>query len=241
MGSELKAVRVKVLPQVGLASAYCFFFVLRLSFLSSSLWKVPATLMVLNKWAVVNKSAPPAAGLRPLARSVLSHPKLIPAAYKPPFVIRPFIKDYHVSALQHIENRGMRRSELLIERSRFPRQNRTLVVQTDGSLNEREVEFAIPPMVILFHDRLAAHRQRQLALAKIGQLSPRHSWELPVKQSSSEQDGEEGLAQHEDESDDEPPRLCCNVLEFPYCVPSRLRQRRRVEDPLSSKNATQKS
>jgi len=188
--------------------------------------------MVLHKWAVVNKSAPPTAGLRPLVKSVLQHPKLTPAAYKPPFVIRPFLKDYHLSALQHIENQGMQRSELLIERSRFPRMNKTLVVQTDGSLNEREVEYAVPPLVILFHDRLTAHRQRQLALAKIGQLKPRHGWEA----SSSEgvEDGEADIGSDEGE----PSRLRCNALEFPYCVPSRLRVRSCVEDPLSSKNVT---
>lgn len=175
--------------------------------------------MVLNKWAVVTKSAPPAAGLRPLGRAISANPKLRPADYKVPYVLRGFIKDRHVSEMQHIENRGMYREELAIERARFPRMHKTLVVQTDGSLNEREFEFAVPPVVTLFQDRLSAHRQRQMALAKIGKLRRAKSWE-------TEEAGKESL------------NPVCNALAFPYCVPKRMLVRPRVIDPLSAKSAT---
>ncbi|KAK7201612.1 hypothetical protein NESM_000225800 [Novymonas esmeraldas] len=173
--------------------------------------------MVLNKWAVVTKSAPPAAGLRPLARVVSANPKLRPAGYKIPYVLRTFIKDRHLSEMQHLENRGMYREELAIERSRFPRLHKTLTIQTDGSLNEREFEFAVPPVVTLFQDRLAAHRQRQVALAKIGKLKRSKSWESPVH-------GKESL------------NPVCNALVFPYCVPKKMLVRPRVVDPLSAKS-----
>ncbi|KAG5490781.1 hypothetical protein JKF63_00903 [Porcisia hertigi] len=173
--------------------------------------------MVLNKWAVVTKSAPPPAGLRPLARLVSPNPKLRPTDYKIPYVLRTFIKDRHLSEVQHIENRGMYREELAIERSRFPRMDKTLIIQTDGSLNEREFEFAVPPVVALFQDRLSAYRQRQVALAKIGKLKRIKSWETPIR-------GKESL------------NPVCNALVFPYCVPKKMLVRPRAVDPLSAKS-----
>ncbi|KAL7695647.1 hypothetical protein NQL31_002491 [Lotmaria passim] len=176
--------------------------------------------MVLNKWAVVTKSAPPSAGLRPLGRIISANPKLRPTDYKVPYVLRSFIKDRHLSEMQHIENRGMYREELAIERARFPRMHKTLTIQTDGSLNEREFEFAVPPVVALFQDRLSAHRQRQVALAKIGKLKRAKSWEAAVK-------GKESL------------NPVCNALVFPYCVPKKMLVRPRVVDPLSAKSMTE--
>lgn len=172
---------------------------------------------MLNKWAVVTKGAPPAAGLRPLARIVSANPKLRPADYKVPYVLRPFIKERHLSEMQHVENRGMYREELAIERSRFPRMHKTLTVHTDGSLNEREFEFAVPPVVTLFQDRLASHRQRQVALAKIGKLRRAKSWETPPQGK-------------------EPLNPVCNALVFPYCVPKKMLVRPRIVDPLSAKS-----
>eukprot|EP00796_Vickermania_ingenoplastis_P006693 gene6693-4791_t len=193
--------------------------------------------MVLNKWAVVNKSAPPPAGLRPLARTVLHHPKLIPAGYKTPFVMRPFIQDRHTSELQHIENRGLYREELSIERSRFPRMNKTFVIQTDGSINQHEMEFVLPPVVLLFHDRLSAFRQRQMALAKIGQLKAEHSWvprEITADQGpEAEDDLSLSLGNTSDDCERGP---LCNAMEFPYCVPRSLRPRACATDPLSAKS-----
>lgn len=181
-----------------------------------------AVRMVLNKWAVVNKSAPPAAGLRPLEKLIPSHPKLKPDDYKIPYVLRTFVKDRHTSEVQHLENRGMYREELGIERSRFPRQHKTLTIQTDGSLNEREFEFAVPPIVTLFQDRLSAHRQRQLALAKIGKLRKEKTWETKIT-------GRKSL------------NPVCNATVFPYCVPKRMLVRPPVADPLSSKTTTERA
>lgn len=176
--------------------------------------------MVLHKWAVVNKSAPPPAGLRPLQRTIPNHPRLRPQDYKTPYVLRSFIKDRHTSEVQHLENRGMLREELSIERSRFPRFHKALTIQTDGSLNEREFEFAVPPIVALFQDRLSAHRQRQLALAKIGKLRKEKSWERKVPRRES-------------------LNPVCNATVFPYCVPRKMTVRPPVADPLSSKSSTE--
>ncbi|ESL06122.1 hypothetical protein TRSC58_06209 [Trypanosoma rangeli SC58] len=173
--------------------------------------------MVLHKWAVVSKSAPPPPGLRPLARVIPLHPRLLPADYKIPYVLRAFIKDRHTSDMQHLENRGMFAEELAIERARFPRLHKTLTIQTDGSLNEREFEFVVPPVVTLFRDRLSAHRQRQLELAKIGKLRKERSWETTMV-------GEES------------PNPMCNALVFPYCVPKIMLKRPRLDDPLSAKS-----
>ncbi|KAG8342829.1 hypothetical protein ERJ75_000045100 [Trypanosoma vivax] len=178
--------------------------------------------MVLHKWAVVSRSAPPPKGLRPVARLIPTHPRLRPADYKIPYVLRTFIKDRHVSDMQHLENRGMFSEELSIERSRFPRLCSTFVIQTDGSLNEREFEFAVPPIVTLFHDRLSIYRQRQLELAKIGKTQREKSWETRLK-------GEEAS------------NPICNALTFPYCVPKKLLRRPRVEDPLSPKSSTRRT
>ncbi|EAN92978.1 hypothetical protein C3747_19g32 [Trypanosoma cruzi] len=173
--------------------------------------------MVLHKWAVVSKSAPPPPGLRPVARVIPSHPRLRPADYKIPYVLRTFIKDRYTSDMQHIENRGMFAEELAIERSRFPRFHKTLTIQTDGSINEREFEFVVPPVVTLFYDRLSAHRQRQLELAKIGKLRKERSWETKTV-------GEESS------------NPVCNALVFPYCVPKMMWKRPRLADPLSAKS-----
>ncbi|CCW70036.1 unnamed protein product [Phytomonas sp. Hart1] len=172
--------------------------------------------MVLHKWAVVNKSAPPPAGLRPLARYIPSHPKLRPVDYKIPYVLRPFIKDLHASEVQHLENRGMYREELVIERSRFPRLYKTLTIQTDGSLNEREFEFVVPPLVTLFQDRFSVYRQQQLALTTIGNLKRKKSWETKLA----------GKA---------PLNSVCNAILFPYCVPKKMLMRPPLVNPLSSK------
>ncbi|KEG13055.1 hypothetical protein DQ04_01241100 [Trypanosoma grayi] len=110
--------------------------------------------------------------------------------------------------------------EICIERSRFPRFHKTLTIQTDGSLNEREFEFAVPPLMVLFHDRLSAHRQRQLELAKIGKLRKERSWETKVV-------GEESL------------NPVCNTLVFPYCVPKTMLKRPRLTDPLSARSVVQ--
>nr|CCC93967.1 conserved hypothetical protein [Trypanosoma congolense IL3000] len=175
--------------------------------------------MVLHKWAVVNRSAPPPPGLRPVPRMIPTHPRLRPADYKIPYVLRTFIKDRHTSDMQHLENRGMFSEELSIERSRFPRLHSTFTIQTDGALSEREFEFAVPPIVTLFQDRLSAHRQRQLELSKIGKLHKERSWE-------TKQRGEDSAGS------------VCNALTFPYCVPKNMLRRSKIVDPLNAKSFT---
>lgn len=175
--------------------------------------------MVLHKWAAVSKSAPPPAGLRPLAKVMHPNPKLRPDDYKIPYVLRTFIKDRHTSEVQHLENRGMYREELAIERSRFPRLSKALAVQTDGSLNEKEFEFALPPVMIIFQDRLSAHRQRQVALAKMGRLNKEHSWTTNIKAKPS-------------------MNTVCNALAYPYCIPKKYMLRPRQVDPLTAKHGS---
>jgi hypothetical protein len=178
--------------------------------------------MVLHKWALVSHGAPPPTGLMPRTKAIFKHPKLMPPDYKTPYVLRGFIKDKHISDIQHIENRGMYREEIAIERSRFPRMSKTLVVQTDGSLNEREFEFCVPPLMVLFHDRKMAHRQRLQALAKIGKLGKTRTWEAATEPDSDERDSQEH-------------QLYCNAVCFPYCVPKLIRPRPSIVDPLMVK------
>jgi hypothetical protein len=124
-----------------------------------------------------------------------------PAGFKQPYVIRPFIRDAHVARLQHLENRGMYKEELDLERARFPRFTRTLTVQTDGSLTEREFEFAVPPVVVLFRDRQAAYAEYIHAQRRLGR-STLVKAPTPAKPQEAPAGG------------------ACNVLCFPYCVPS---------------------
>ena len=177
--------------------------------------------MVLHKWALVSRGAPPPAGLMPRIKDIPRHPRLIPSDYKTPYILRTFIKDRHVSDIQHIENRGMYKEELTIERSRFPRMNKTLVVNTDGSLNEREFEFCVPPVMVVFQDRRMAHRQRLQSLAKIGRLSKPRSWEATLPEGESQQADQQ----------------YCNALCFPYCVPKSIAPRPSIADPLTAKRS----
>lgn len=175
--------------------------------------------MVLHKWAALVKSPPARKGLRPVVQTISENSKLRPADYKIPYILRPFIKDLHTSSVQHLENRGMYKEELSIERSRFPRFLKTLVVQTDGSLNEREFECAVPPLLVLYQDRASSHRQRQLALMKIGKLR------------------KEAVTQAQEAT--EPSEIpLCNALVFPYAVPKGMIRRTPVRDPLTAKKTT---
>jgi hypothetical protein len=174
--------------------------------------------MVLHKWAVVSRSPAARKGLRPIVDAISENPKLIPADYKIPYIIRPFIKDLHTNSVQHLENRGMYREELSIERSRFPRMLKTLVVQTDGSLNEREFECVVPPLLVAYQDRSSAHRLRQVSLMKIGKLRR-----------------EVNTAQEATEPSEMP---MCNALTFPYCVPKHMIRRSALQDPLMVKKHT---
>lgn len=183
--------------------------------------------MVLWKWAAATRSPPPVPGLLVRARHVPRHPRMRPADYKTPNVLRPFIRDKQLSEVQHLENRGMYKEELFIERSRFPKMRKTLVIQSDGSLNEREFEVNVPPLMLAFLDRLVAHRQRQVSLAKIGKLRKVKGWETTA--AAAGKPVEEVYQRSEN--------LMCNALTWPYCVPKNLVRRERVADPLTLKKS----
>jgi hypothetical protein len=136
--------------------------------------------------------------------------------YKKPYVIRPFVRDGHEAALQHVVNAGMYREELDIERARFPRMNRTLVVQTDGSMSEAEFEFAVPPLTVLFMDRQAAFKLRQQRLRNLGRLGRKALWKNPLAAAA-------------------PDVPMCNAVCFPYCVPSLTPVRRAALDELDAR------
>ena len=138
-----------------------------------------------------------------------------PDGYVTPYVIRPFIKSERVDQLQSIENKGMYKEELDIERGRFPQMHRTWLIHTDGSINDREFEFSVPPYIILFRDRLSLHKNRRQQLAKAGLLSAEKDLQV-VKAYEA------------------PASLKCNALEFPYCVPNKAPVRPVTKDLLES-------
>ena len=137
---------------------------------------------------------------------------------KTPCVLRSFIKNKHVDNVQHLEIRGMHRDEILIERSRFPNFTKSLVLGTDGSLDEMECEYTLPSLIILFNDREMAHHVRQDALKKIGKMEKLKSWEQPPPPTNVLQD-----------------EALCNAVAFPYCVPRTIRIRNLHHDPLNVK------
>jgi len=175
--------------------------------------------MVLQKWAVVTRGAPPPLGWRLQAKRHRVHPALAALSGEKAqdvFVLRPFVKDPHVEQLNFIENRGMYKEEWSIERGRFPRFQRTLFIGSDGSVAEREFEFSIPPLVLLYNDRRVAHRARMAALHKIGKQN-RLRMVANLEEVSA------------------PQQPVANALCFPYAVPSLVRLRPRVDDPLRQK------
>eukprot|EP00672_Neobodo_designis_P007628 CAMPEP_0174855234 /NCGR_PEP_ID=MMETSP1114-20130205/32785_1 /TAXON_ID=312471 /ORGANISM="Neobodo designis, Strain CCAP 1951/1" /LENGTH=179 /DNA_ID=CAMNT_0016089969 /DNA_START=34 /DNA_END=570 /DNA_ORIENTATION=+ len=128
--------------------------------------------------------------------------------YKQPFLIRPFIRDGNLAAMQHIEFAGMYRDELAIERFKHPRLRRTLTINTDGSLSEREFEVAAPPLMVLFQDRASLHRDRLnsiMSAALVDDLKASlNTWGAAAA----------------DQPDPEPvEETVCNALAHPYAVP----------------------
>lgn len=168
--------------------------------------------MVLHKWALVTRP-PPAMAKPAAALKRVVFPSDVPDDRKPPYVMRPFIKEAHVERVQHIENRGMFKEELDIERSRFPKINKSLLLMTDGSLDEREFECLAPPMTILFNDRTVAHKSRVQLLVKAGVTGKSTSWTNDAVQPPSEQP-------------------LCNALAFPFAVAKPTVVRRAIRDVL---------
>lgn len=140
--------------------------------------------------------------------------------YKTPFVIRPFIKDNHLAQLQHIDFGGMYRRELAVSRSKHPRLSKSLTINTDGSLSERDFEVATPPVIVLFSDRHAHHQFRMSQMAKTNRLE--HVKTKPWLK-----------AEKQDAYAEKYDTPVCNALCFPYCVPSKSFTKRGVVfDPL---------
>ena len=131
------------------------------------------------------------------------------------YVIRPYISDPHVEALQHVENRGMYRRELAIERGKFPKLSKVMVVQTDGALNDLEFEFTVPSLIPLFRDRRMIWYETRAAVAKAGRDQKIHFWKstkVPEKRSLP----------------------VVNLTQFPYCIPTTVGYRRPVTPPNST-------
>jgi hypothetical protein len=144
---------------------------------------------------------------------------------KLPYVVRPFQKDGHIASLQHIENRGMYKEEIDIERARLPKANKTVTIHTDGSLAEREYEFAVPPVSVVFRDRHSVYLED---LAEARRLSSEdwrsaRAYNVPVCKAPKE-DHERKL----------------NILCFPYSVPTKLPLRGRPIVTLKGNDAAMK-
>lgn len=162
----------------------------------------------LRKWAVIKRS-PPATPELPVPDDPSQvHKALQPRDLKPQFVPHPFVKEKHLDMVQFIENRGMYREELCLERSRFPKVHKLFVVQTDGSIIEREVEYMVPPILLSFHDRVFEHRRSAALKSKYGNRISQN----PTSSTSVEER-------------DIPVDATCNAVAFPFCVPQALRLR----------------
>lgn len=136
-----------------------------------------------------------------------------PDELKKSFVVRPFQRDGHLANMQHVENRGMYREELDIERARFPRANRTLAVQCDGSLWEREAEYTLPPLLVLFRDRHSVNLENLSEHRRLGS----DGWRSLKGAEGAAKVGPKPEQDHEKKY---------NMLCFPYCVPTSLPMRR---------------
>eukprot|EP00759_Apiculatamorpha_spiralis_P045142 PhF_6_TR4198/c0_g1_i3/m.5647 len=135
------------------------------------------------------------------------HPKQpLPPYVKTPFLYRSIPKTQHHADLDTIEVRGMYKDELCIQRGKFPKYNKMWLLHTDGAMSELDVEYMTPPIVVLYRDRLSAHKELQENLMKANKLRLKRSW----------------LNIAPKESWEEPSVPMCNMMEFPYCVPSTM-------------------
>lgn len=148
--------------------------------------------------------------------------------HKRPFLIAPFLRDGHLNAMQHVEIAGMHRDEMAIERFKHPRLKKTLTINTDGSLSEREFEVAVPPLLVLFQDRSSLHRER---LNRI--MSSALVEDLKVSLNTW---GTADAAQPDPEPVEE---TVCNALAHPYAVPSLVAKRKHRFDVLDPRLAAQ--
>lgn len=151
---------------------------------------------------------------------------------KTPFVLRPFVKDGHLDALQRLEIRGMYREEVDIERSRFPRFQKTLVIRTDGSMDEIESEVQLPPFLLMYMDRQKSHVHETVAMLKMGKSREklRRTWETAAQPMTT--------TVTDEAAPDDPPMSgnaaegseLWNTLCFPFASPMRHVTPRAVEN-----------
>ena len=168
--------------------------------------------MVLHKWSVMPRRTAMERHLKiPVPANQAPHPEL-----REPFLLRPFIRSQYVESMQFLENRGMFKEEVDIERSRFPNFMKCLTIGTNGSMDEREFETLVPPVVALYSDRNQAHRSRITELAKVGKIAQHKPWENKTVREKSDED-------------------LVNMLAFPYCVPRKMALRNPIVDPLNSR------
>eukprot|EP00760_Papus_ankaliazontas_P028100 PhM_4_TR352/c0_g1_i1/m.71475 len=134
-------------------------------------------------------------------------PRNMPRAadVKLPFYFKSFVRNAHLANLDTVETRGMYRDELNIERGKYTRLSKTWYIYTNGSMAEHDVEFTAPPFVVLYRDRLSVYAETQDAHMRAQRLRLRRAWENVVPK---------------DQLPDPAPAPMCNILEFPYCVPS---------------------
>jgi hypothetical protein len=175
-------------------------------------------LLIRTRASIVAREAPPLTE-RLTPEPIVAKFKKAPPELKQPFVVRPFQRDGHVAALQHIENRGMYREELDIERARFPRTSKAVAIHTDGAMSDREFEFAVPPFLVLFRDRHSVMLEQLAEHRRLGGDGWRRLRGTPAPvQAAPTEDHERKL----------------NVLCFPYAVPTRVAPRRIPSMSISS-------
>ena len=125
--------------------------------------------MVITSASVIPKVLPPLSPkIKPYVKYNPIRPKIIP---KKTFLIKPYYPNPHIENLQHIENRSMYIKELAIDRGRTPMLNKALIIHTNGSLNEIELETTLPPLVVIFRDRYSVSLERKMTLQKSGRES----------------------------------------------------------------------
>jgi len=135
------------------------------------------------------------------------HPpkKPIPPEVKPKYMFRAFQKSQYLYDLETIETRGMYKEEMCIERGKFPKYNRLWIILTDGSMVEQDVEYTVAPFVVMYRDRLSVHKEYEQSLMSAGKLKPRRIWEN-IEPEGTHKEGQISMV---------------NMMEFPYCVPSK--------------------
>ena len=74
--------------------------------------------------------------------------------------------------METVEVRGMYKEELEIERGKYPTYNKVWWIHTDGSMIERDVEYACPPFLIVYRDAKSVFRDQQKKRFETPQPTP---------------------------------------------------------------------